>query len=199
MRVSDERLLQLLRKRTANGRVTDGGIHPQKPFPPAAARALQVAERSIGFKLPELLRAIYLEVGNGGFGPAYGIVGTEGGALLDGCTLETCYLNMVKLEEENSVWRWPRHLLPVANYGCGMWSCVDRAYQRLPMLLWDPNNLNPDLEGADARMNWGNSFWNQGMSLRAWLKGWLAEKQEPEPKWPSNSWMRKRLGINLPK
>jgi hypothetical protein len=202
---SDQDLVQRLQERNADRkRATTGGIHPRKALPPVNAKALQAAERAIGFKLPELVRVLYLKVGNGGFGPEYGIVGTKGGAKLDGCTLETCYQNMLTLESENSVWRWPRHLLPLANYGCGMWSCVDCEYQKLPMILWDPNNLDADLEGADARLNWGNSFWDQGRSLRTWLECWLAadeedEEREPEPKWPSDSWMRKRLGFKLPK
>jgi hypothetical protein len=200
MRASDEEYLtQRLRMRNADReRATDGGIHARKPFPPVAAETLQAAERAVGFRLPELLRVIYLKVANGGFGPEYGIVGTKGGARLDGCTLETCYQYMLKLERKNPVWRWPRSLLPVANYGCGMWSCVDGEYQKLPMILWDPNNLHLDLEGVDARRNWGNSFWDQGQSFRMWLEDWLAEKQQPEPKWPSDSWMRRRLGFRLP-
>jgi len=202
---SHEHLIQRLQERNADReRATTGGIHSKKAIPPVAAKALQTTERAIGFKLPELLRAIYLKVGNGGFGPEYGIVGTQGGAKLDGCTLETCYQNMAKLDSENSVWRWPKHLLPLANYGCGMWSCVDCEYQKLPMILWDPNNLDSALEGADARLNWGNSFWDQGRSLRMWLEAWLAtededEQWEPEPKWPSDFWMKKRLGFTLPK
>jgi hypothetical protein len=202
---SEQDLIQRLRDRNADReRATTGGIHPPKAVPPVSAKALQATERAIAFKLPELVRVLYLKVGNGGFGPEYGIVGTKGGAKLDGCTLETCYRDMLALESENSVWRWPKHLLPLANYGCGMWSCVDCEYQKLPMILWDPNNLDVDAEGADARLNWGNSFWDQGRSLRTWLEGWLAadeddERIEPEPKWPSDSWMRKRLGFRLPK
>jgi hypothetical protein len=200
MRALDQNLIRRLQERNADReRATDGGIHPRKPAPPVAPKALQVAERAIGLELPELLRAIYLKVGNGGFGPEYGIVGTKGGAKLDGCTLETCYQNMLKLQKQNSIWRWPRRLLPIANYGCGMWSCVDCDYQKLPMILWDPNGLDAELDGADARLNWGNSFWDQGRSLRTWLEGWLTAKQGPEPKWPSDSWMRKRLGFTLPK
>jgi len=157
-----------------------------------------VAERAIGFKLPGLLSAIYLEVGNGGFGPEYGILGTNGGAELDGCTLETCYLNRVKLEKQNAVWRWPKRLLPLANYGCGMWSCVDCEYRTLPMMLWDPNNLDSKLDGANARLNWGNSFWDQGWSFPRWMEAWLAGNPEPEPKWPDSSWMKRRLGFTLP-
>jgi hypothetical protein len=200
MPASEQDLVQRLQERNADReRATDGGIHPRKAMRPVAPQRLQAAERVIGLKLPELLRAIYRKVGNGGFGPAYGIVGIKGGAKLDGYTLETCYEHMLKLENENALWRWPKHLVPVANYGCGMWSCVDCTYRKLPMVLWDPNNLDADLGGADARLNWGSSFWDQGLSLRTWLEGWLAEKQQPEPKWPSDSWMRKRLGFRLPK
>jgi hypothetical protein len=200
MRPSDKRLIQRLQERNSDReRATDGGIHPRKPLPPVAAKALRAAERAVGFKLPELLRAIYLKVGNSGFGPEYGIVGSKGGAKLDGCTLEMCYQKLVKLETGNSIWRWPKSLLPLANYGCGMWSCVDCEYQKCPMILWDPNNLDAELEGAGARLNWGNSFWDQGLSLETWLEGWLVEKQPPEPKWPSDYWMKKRLGFRLPK
>ena len=202
---STQDLVQRLQDRNADReRATTGGIHSRKAFPPVGPKALQATERAIGFKLPELVRALYLTVGNGGFGPEYGIIGTKGGAKLDGCTLETCYQDLIKLESENSVWRWPNHLLPLANYGCGMWACVDCEYQKLPMILWDPNNLDVELEGADARLNWGNSFWDQGRSLTTWLESWLATDEgdevcEPEPKWPSDSWMKKRLGFTLPK
>ena len=36
-------------------------------------------ERELGFKLPPLLRALYQQLGNGGFGPGYGLVGASGG------------------------------------------------------------------------------------------------------------------------
>ena len=42
------------------------------------------------------------------------------------------------------------------------------------MFLCDPNNLDAELDGADARLNWGNSFWDQGLSLETWLGGWAA-------------------------
>jgi hypothetical protein len=196
----DERLIQRLQDRNADREhATTNGTHPPKPLPPVSTTALQSAERAIGFKLPGLVGALYLKVGNGGFGPEYGIVGIKGGAKLDGCTLESCYQNMLKLKKENSVWRWPEHLLPLANCGCGMWSCVDCDYQRLPMIIWDPNNLDEELEGSDAQLNWGNSFWDQGRSAKRWLDEWLAAKPQPEPKWPSDSWMKKRLGFTLPK
>jgi hypothetical protein len=163
MPASELRLIQRLKQRNADRRrATDGQLHAAKPVPPAATRILRVAERALGFHLPDLLRAIYLDVGNGGFGPAYGIVGMKGGFKLDECSLESCYTRMVALEKDNSVWRWPKRLLPLANYGCGVWSCVDCEYKRLPMILSDPNNLDSAFDGADAQLNWGNAFWTKG-------------------------------------
>jgi hypothetical protein len=80
-----------------------------------------------------------------------------------------------------------------------MWSCVDCEYKKLPMVLWDPNILDAELEGDDARLNWANSFWDQGRSLQMWLEDWLADRPAAEPNDPSDAWIRKRLGFTLPK
>jgi hypothetical protein len=200
MPTSELNLIQRLKERNSGReRTTHGQIHPRKPIPPAATKALQVAEPALGFQLPDLLRAIYLNVGNGGFGPEYGIIGTKGGFKLEKCSLESCYQRMLQLKKENPVWRWPERLLPLANYGCGMWSCVDCEYKKLPMILWDPNILDSELDGAEAQLNWANAFWDQGRSLRMWLEGWLAGRPEPERKEPSDAWIRKRLGFPLPR
>src|SRR5262245_22903230 len=62
-------------------RLTDmGQLVKPVPFPPATEVALARAERSLGFALPALLRQVYAHVGNGGFGPAYGLIGVPGGA-----------------------------------------------------------------------------------------------------------------------
>ena len=189
----DDKLIQGLQERNADRkRATAGGTHPRKPVPPVRAKDLHATERGLGFKIPELLRAAYTKVGAGGFGPGYGIIGGKG-------ALQCCYEVMLEHQEQNAVWRWPRRLLPVADYGCGMYSCVDCEYKTLPMILWDPNNLGEDLGGSEARRNWGNAFWDQGLSLRTWFEGWLEGRGEPEPKWPFDSWMRRRLGFAWPR
>lgn len=198
MRASDLTLIKRLQERNADRtRATDGGIHPRKPVLPTTVKELQVVEKDLGFDLPDLLKAIYSQVGNGGFGPQYGIVGIK--CAPGPITLEACYRKMMKLDKENAIWRWPQHLLPLADFGCGMWCCIDCNSQRHPLFLWDPNDLDEGLSGAEARLNWGSAFWDQGLTLRTWLEGWLDEKPEPEPKWPTDSWMKKRLGFTLPK
>jgi hypothetical protein len=39
------------------------------PTAPTSVAAIEMAERHLGYPLPRLLRRLYLEVGNGGFGP----------------------------------------------------------------------------------------------------------------------------------
>lgn len=41
--------------------------------PPASPAAVDAAEAALGFAIPQLLRRLYIEVGNGGFGPNYGL------------------------------------------------------------------------------------------------------------------------------
>jgi hypothetical protein len=73
MRAPDQDLIRRRQERNADcDRATDGHTHPQKAIPPVTTKDLRVAERALGVQLPDLLRAIYREVANGGFGPGYG-------------------------------------------------------------------------------------------------------------------------------
>ena len=56
--------------------------HPQRhgfAYPPASEEQLRATEAALGFTLPPVLRALYAEVANGGFGPGAGIQGALGG------------------------------------------------------------------------------------------------------------------------
>src|SRR5271155_858234 len=48
-------------------------------YPPVTALAIALAEIRLGFRLPPFLCELYQQVGNGGFGPGYGIWGLDGG------------------------------------------------------------------------------------------------------------------------
>jgi len=56
-----------------------GWIDPLPPLQAAPIAAAQEAEQLAGVPLPPLLRRLFLEVGNGGFGPGYGVLGLRGG------------------------------------------------------------------------------------------------------------------------
>lgn len=48
-------------------------------FPPATEAQLRQTEQRMGYPHPPLLRALYLHVANGGFGPWEGLIGIPGG------------------------------------------------------------------------------------------------------------------------
>ncbi len=117
-------------------------------YPPATEEQLQATEAALGLPLPPLLRTIYAEVANGGFGPGYGITGAKGGFSVNGDgrydTIDRCtdtdpmcrYVDLAALDtgpeeepfaldlpfspwEDHSYNQWPAHFLHLAYGGCG--------------------------------------------------------------------------------
>jgi hypothetical protein len=50
----------------------EAGRPPRKPPAPASEAEVDAAEAALGFRIPPFLLRLYLEVGNGGFGPGAG-------------------------------------------------------------------------------------------------------------------------------
>lgn len=120
--MNDDELLERLRARRADP-ATRVDMHPipvPRLYDCAHVETLHT-EVSLGIELPPLLLRIYTEVGNGGFGPGSGMLGLKGGyADVDGRVLtERCQYLIAH--------GWPRRLLPLWDWGCAAWSCVDAA------------------------------------------------------------------------
>ncbi|MEV5210412.1 hypothetical protein AB0K35_23355 [Micromonospora sp. NPDC053740] len=130
-------------------------VDPLPPLEPASVQAVNDAERVLGYPLPPLLRRIYVEVANGGFGPVLGVAG--------GCTDDLGRTAVDRLHP-----REPAGLLPIAYWGCAIYSYVDCAGQRAVMWGFDPNS------GLGE-----HSFYPEGISLVDWLDGWLNGSLEP--------------------
>ena len=83
--------------------------NPSRPglmgYPPATEEQLYATEEALGFTLPPLLRACYLQVGNGGFGPGQGVIGVLGGLedntgnIVDAFLLRKRYYQPIDLAE----------------------------------------------------------------------------------------------------
>src|SRR5262245_55091738 len=88
---------------------------------PLAERDLAAAEERLGFKIPPALAALYTRVANGGFGPAYGLLGLVGGALQEhGNDAVSQYEAFRVSDPDDPHWSWPEKLLPVVHLGCAM-------------------------------------------------------------------------------
>jgi len=115
---------------------------------PATREAVAEAERIIGFSLPPLLRRLYLEVANGGFGPDEGILGVRGGRPQAGWN----HLAEIYEDGPDPTGRIPAGLVPVYDWGCTIWSLVDFRDPAGPM--W---------------CNHQGERWPQGINLAQWL------------------------------
>src|SRR5215467_14269416 len=77
----------------------------QLPALPVMVEDVAQAEVQLGFELPALLRRVYLEVGNGGFGPGYGLFPLNAH---DPSTdsLVTAYLGMRSMSQQDIDEHW---------------------------------------------------------------------------------------------
>lgn len=125
-----------------------GLIEKLPPLMPTTREAVEMAQRDFGYPLPSLLRRLYLEVGNGGFGPGYGILS-------------------LPIGEEHKAWRsLPPSLFPVCDWDCGISSFVDCADAEARMWGWDPNPApHDDLDKA---------LFREDVTLCQWLARWVS-------------------------
>ncbi len=158
-------LIDLIKWRIAGA--ANGTQHPS-----AASQAIVVAdEQTLGFALPPLLKRLYLEVGNGGWGPGNGILGLTGGAKDDlGCTAVEDYLGRRASSPEDPAWRWPEGLLSICHWGCGIYSCVSCLEPGFPMVVFDPN-------AHDDGQGWADAFYAEDIAFDRWMRLW-AEGQD---------------------
>ncbi|WP_024760496.1 SMI1/KNR4 family protein [Streptomyces exfoliatus] len=131
-------------------------------LPPAAsAEEVAAAEADLGFALPPLLASLYREVANGGYGPEYQLLPLVGA----GRTVLSDYRSERSSSAEGEIPYWPAGVLPILDWGCGMYAAVDCRSETAAVLLFEPNAIADD--GATA---W---FVDAG-SLAEWLETWLA-------------------------
>ena len=141
------------------------------PFPPATLHAVTESEREIGQQIPPFLRSLYLEIGNGGFGPSYGLLGVAGGATDD---LGHNAVNQWKSANEilptylpgNPPSPYP-NLLPCIYAGCTAYLCVDCSKPDAQMWEYDPGN------GDD----WKFIFSPMQITLPELMAEWLRDKE----------------------
>ncbi len=137
------------------------------PFPSPLSKAEeQAALDSLGFAPPSLLRSLYRDLGNGGFGPGYGLMGLAGGATDDmGQTADAAYLSLTKSGCFPGGHVWPNALLPIADFGCAIYACIDCQSEDFPVVFWEPNLFS---DGDDPR----TALFASGRGFSDWIGAW---------------------------
>jgi hypothetical protein len=124
-------------------------------------------EARLGFALPPLLKRIYQEIGNGGFGPGYGLIGLSGGVPdYDGSTAPALYELFRSSSTDEPGWNWPQGLLPICDWGCAIRSCVDCTEPDFKMRIFDPNVHDGD--------DWADSLFEESPSFDTWIAEWAS-------------------------
>jgi hypothetical protein len=115
--------------------------------PPASLELVKDAERRLGFALPPLLRTLYTEIGNGGFGPGYGLWGIGNSPDYDWITFDPpddCE---------------PSKAVTICEWGCANWSAIDCSTEEGEMVF---SHDRPDLRDEIR----------EGISFRQWMQDW---------------------------
>jgi hypothetical protein len=143
-------------------------------FAPATEKQVRETEELLGFALPAVLRALYTRIANGGFGPAYGFRGIQGGNPQRGGTIleffshvDTTFFSLKDddVQPEKAGFfpyeRRPRSLVPLIDWGCGSDVSLDcTSGHVLQYNIWDDKSYQL-VYMADSLENW----------LHRWLRG----------------------------
>jgi hypothetical protein len=165
-------LIRRLKERIQSEPTVDVELHfgpfcpPIRPRPPVSEQTLAEAEAQLGFPLPPLVRALYTQVADGGFGPGYGVIQLTGHpyALIE---------SRLRMDEEDDYgeffapeWVWPERLVQFVNWGCHYFSGIDCSNPSCPVFFYDNDRAGEDTTLADCLSL-------ESDSLMEWLSAWL--------------------------
>lgn len=160
MRLSEDRLVERLKIWAPK---LPGFGEDRRPAPPVTEEEMRQAEAALGFALPPLLRRLYLEVGNGDFGPRLLPLNTRK-SRWDWVYFDSIVTWHVGPGDEAQSTVWPKQLLMICDWGCNIYSCIDRSKPECPVLRSDNSIL-------------AGEFAFESPSLHQWLEDWLDGKQ----------------------
>ncbi|MFJ4985625.1 hypothetical protein ACIP9H_17700 [Streptomyces sp. NPDC088732] len=113
----------------------------------------------VGHPMPALLRRLYLEVANGGFGPDGVLSLTDTGKWY---SEEESLLRCVREIKSDPEFLYLLHTPPLMTLGCAIWWHVDFRTPEARMWGWDPNALCER-----------HRFFEERFTLAQWLENWL--------------------------
>jgi hypothetical protein len=133
---------------------------PIHPRPPVSEQAMMNAEARLSFALPPLVRALYTQVADGGYGPGYGVIQLAGNPY-------TLVESRVRMEMETAPqWMWPEGLVELVHWGCHYFSGIDCLHPSCPVFFYDH-----DLAVGDAKLS--DCLFPEAASLVEWFSAWL--------------------------
>ena len=159
-------IVERVKERIKCGSTDPIGRATHAPAPPATQAGIAVDEQTLGYPFPPLLKRLYVEVGNGGWGPGYGLLGLTGGARdYLGKTAIQDYLLRRGSDQEDPALQWSKGLLPICHWGCAIYSCIDCTQPGFPVIVFDPDAHE---DGKD----WTDAFFPECDGFDEWVQLW---------------------------
>ncbi|MET7476889.1 SMI1/KNR4 family protein [Streptomyces sp. NPDC005648] len=137
---------------------------------PASVKDVAGFEQLVGHPMPDLLKRMYLEVANGGFGPKKALSLTDTGHWFsDRADLAMAYQDFAA----DPGYPPPPGIVPLMDRGCAMWTLIDFRTADGQMWDWDPNLCC--LSHALAPLERSLAHW-----LTDWLRGVMPDGPYPQ-------------------
>ena|ERR1043165_5975854 len=174
-----ERLIDAVRvEATSPGHSTTLGPPESRPFRPLCEEDLGRAEMQLGFALPPIVRDLFTKVGNGGFGPGYGILPLMPTLEVPAGRFIVEMYQRLRATDARGGKRWCKLALPFNSWGSGILSVLALSDELKDM---DPQvyRFEPNMpEAWTSNYLRGYPYIGTGLapeqrSLSEWLREWL--------------------------
>jgi hypothetical protein len=169
MHIDEVTLIKAVKERAHNPKrfvdLPDIGNKRHELPPPVSPAELSQAKQRLGFQLTGLLRSLYLQVGNGGFGLGYGLLAVNrNGARNAALNLVDWYLEEVNFVHPDYP-PWPRFYITLCDWGDSIRSMMNAVDSAGAISRYRGNAYK---EGP-----WENVMRREAASLHDWLENWL--------------------------
>ena len=176
-------LISAIRRKLAEspGKPSQSGPPQAALYPAVSGHELTMEESRLGFNLPPLLRQLYMQIGNGGFGPGGGLLSLRQISPKIDQTVATLY-HQLRASRTKRGGRWQEGLVPFAEWGDFILSCVDLSSVERnddpPVIRFEPNMS----EAATYGYLKGEPFRGAGLipekdRLSNWFKDWIENRE----------------------
>jgi hypothetical protein len=142
--------------------------------PPFTEGTIAAIEERFGYPLPPAVRALYTRLANGGFGPAYGLLGLRGGPRQEDGADALDQYESYRRRGVGPDGQWPGGLLPIVHLGCAMFFCVDCTTPEGNMVWFEPN-AHDWVSGS-----WTQCFIPLPMTFEQLMRAWVAGTTDVE-------------------
>ncbi len=148
---------------------------------PLSLPLVPTLEASLGFGLPQPLLDLFAHVGNGGFGPGYGLMRlapADRPAFAGNAIAVHRFLTGIDYIDPNDpddpTLAWPPGFLPIVHWGCSMYSVIDCLDPAFAVLFWDAERPEAD-SGKPIR----DIIQATGLGFAEWIDRWADGNLDP--------------------